>query len=185
MTTKRFRDDSAESELDSFEVKKLREEFLGFLDDSDPDPSTQDLASVMKSLEEEISAPSCSVTPTPAPVVDLASESGESQPDLGYLLEASDDELGLPPSNSGEDVLKEEETELVRVESGSSGIGEFLGFDEQVPSYDSFEFGTGDNFNESNDFLPFDGLFGFSDVYYDSADFSDLSWRSETMPAAQ
>ncbi|KAM6566287.1 hypothetical protein CsatA_025415 [Cannabis sativa] len=76
----------------------------------------------MKSLEEEISAPSCSVTPTPAPVVDLASESGESQPDLGYLLEASDDELGLLPSNSGEDVLKEEETELVRVESGSSGI---------------------------------------------------------------
>ncbi|XP_060972016.1 uncharacterized protein LOC133038049 [Cannabis sativa] len=75
-----------------------------------------------KSLEEEISAPSCSVTPTPAPVVDLASESGESQPDLGYLLEASDDEFGLPPSNSGEDVLKEEETELVRVESGSSGI---------------------------------------------------------------
>ncbi|XP_062110133.1 uncharacterized protein LOC133821963 [Humulus lupulus] len=179
---KRFRDDSAASDLDSVEVKKLREDLLGFLDDSDPDPSTQDLASVMKSLEEEISAPSCSANPAPAPVVDLTSESGESQPDLGYLLEASDDELGLPPSNSNEEVLKEE-TELNRVASDSSGIGEFWGFDDQVPSYGSFGFGTGDNFNESNEYLPFDGLFGYSDVYFDSSDFSDLSWRSETMPA--
>ncbi|PON95915.1 hypothetical protein TorRG33x02_081630 [Trema orientale] len=194
---KRVRDDSADSELDSVEVKRLREDLLGFLDDSDPDPSTQDLDSVMKSLEEEISAASCSATPLPSPlqselapatvtVVDLTSDSGESQPDLnlGYLLEASDDELGLPPSNSSEEALKEE-TELVRVSSDSSGIGgEFWGFDDhQIPSYGSFELGTGDNFNDSNEYVAFDGLFGYSDVYFDSSDFSDLSWRSETMPA--
>jgi hypothetical protein len=39
-------------------------------------------------------------TSSPAPVVDLTSDSGESQPELGYLLEASDDELGLPPSGN-------------------------------------------------------------------------------------
>lgn len=187
---KRVRDDS---ELDSVEVKKLREDLLGFLDDSDPDPSTQDLDSVMRSLEEEISAASCSITPmpspppaelapTPVPVVDLTSDSGESQPDLGYLLEASDDELGLPPTNSSEEALKEE-TELVRVSFDSSGIGEFWGFDDHIPSYGSLELGTGDNFNDSNDYVAFDGLFGYSDVYFDSSDYSDLSWRSETMPA--
>ncbi|KAG6424512.1 hypothetical protein SASPL_114930 [Salvia splendens] len=30
-------------------------------------------------------------------IVELVSDSGESRPDLGYLLEASDDELGIPP----------------------------------------------------------------------------------------
>ncbi|PON41995.1 hypothetical protein PanWU01x14_285270 [Parasponia andersonii] len=192
---KRVRDDSADSELDSVEVKRLREDLLGFLDDSDPDPSTQDLDLVMKSLEEEISTASCSATSLPTPlqaelapapvmVVDLTSDSGESQPDLDYLLEASDDELGLPPSNSSEEALKEE-TELVRVSSDSSGIGgEFWGFDDhQIPSYGSFELGTGDNFNDSDEYVAFDGLFGYSDVYFDSSDFSDLSWRSETMPA--
>ena len=89
---KRVRDDSPDSESDSAEVKRLRENLLDFLDDSDSVPTIQDLDSVMKSFEEEIS---------PVPVVDLTSESGESQPDLGYLLEASDDELGLPPSHPG------------------------------------------------------------------------------------
>ena len=190
---KRVRDESADSELDSVEVKRLRDDLLGFLDDSDPDPSTQDLDSVMKSLEEEISAASCSVTPMPSPpgaelatarvtVVDLTSDSGESPPDLGYLLGASDDELGLPPSNSSEEALKEE-TELVRVSSESSGIGEFWGFDDQIPSYGTFELGSGDKFNENNDYVAFDGLFGYSDVYFESSDFSDPSWRSETLPA--
>ncbi|KAL5553188.1 hypothetical protein UlMin_040589 [Ulmus minor] len=175
---KRVRDDSFDSYVDSLQVKRLREDILDFLDDSDPDPSNQDLASVMKSLEDEISAPA----PAPVPVVDLTSDSGESQPDLGYLLGASDDELGLPPS-SGEEETKFGETELVRVSSDSSGIGELWGFDEQIPSYGSFELGNGDSYNNSNDYVAFDGLFDYSDVYFDSADCSDFSWRSETLPA--
>lgn len=187
---KRVRDDSADSDLDSLEVKRLRENLLEFLDDSDPDPYTQDVDSVMKSLQEELAAASCSTTPIPsslmgkipasATVIDLTSDSGESQPELGYLFGASDDELGLPPSNSGE--LKEE-TELLRVSSDSSGIDEFWGFEDPVPSYGSFEFCTGESYNDGNGFVAFDGLFGYSDVYFDSSDFSDLSWRSGTLPA--
>ena len=189
---KRVRDESANSELDSLEVKRLRENILEFLDDSDTDPSTQDLDSVIKSLQEEISAASCSVTPIPSPppvpapasVIDLTSDSGESQPELGFLLEASDDELGLPPSLSSNLGELKEENELVRVSSDSSGIGEFWGFEDPVPSYGSFELVTGESYdNGANEFVAFDGLFGYSDVYFDSSDFSDLSWRSETLPA--
>jgi hypothetical protein len=59
------------------------------------------------------------------PVVDLTSDSGESQSELGCLLEASDDELGLLPSgNSLGKEVKNSETELGRDSSYSSGIGE-------------------------------------------------------------
>ncbi|KAG6672498.1 hypothetical protein I3842_16G060400 [Carya illinoinensis] len=160
---KRVRDDLEESsELDSPEVKRLRENLLGFLDDSDPDPTFQDLASVMKSFEEEISR-------STAPVVDLTSDSGESPPELGYLLEASDDELGLPPS--------------VPVTSESPCIGGLWGFEDQIPSYDSFEFVGGESYNDTAEYVAYDGLFEYPDMYFDSSDFSDLSWRHETLPA--
>ncbi|KAL2489215.1 Uncharacterized protein Fot_42507 [Forsythia ovata] len=71
-------------------------------------------------------------------VVDLKSASEEeSQPDLGYLLEASDDELGLPPSaSSPAGALCEGKAELGRVDSDSSKLGgELWGFS----NYDSFE----------------------------------------------
>ncbi|KAH7516544.1 uncharacterized protein LOC107429425 [Ziziphus jujuba] len=184
---KRVRDASEDSEHDSPEVKRLRDDLLGFLDDSDADQTTQDLDSVMKSLEEEISATtSCSASPAsaPVPVVDLTSDTGESQPELGYLLEASDDELGLPPSiNSSDEECKKDETELVGVSTDSSVIGELWGFDDHIPSYDSFGLGVGDNYNSNNDYVAFDGLFGYSDVYFDSSDFAEISWRSETLPA--
>jgi hypothetical protein len=76
-------------------VKRLREDLLGFLDDTEADLKFQDLDSVMKSFDEEISL---ACTYSSVSVVDLTSDSGESQPELGYLLEASDDKLGLPPS---------------------------------------------------------------------------------------
>ncbi|GLT27855.1 hypothetical protein SLA2020_028260, partial [Shorea laevis] len=66
------------------EVKKLRDDLFRGLDDSDPDLVSLDLKSVMKSFEVEISASSS----LPAPVMDLMSDSAESQPDLGFLLEA-------------------------------------------------------------------------------------------------
>lgn len=180
---KRVRNDSAEPELELPEVKRLKDDLLsGFLDDSDPDAAVLDLDSVMKSFEVEI-------TPTSSPpveVVDLTStDSGEAQPDLGYLLEASDDELGLPPSTtvSSEEVKSDEVTELVRVSSGSSGIGDLWGFEDNVniSSYDSFELGVGGVNNLVNDYVAFDdGLFEYSNVYFDPAEISDFSWRYET-----
>lgn len=181
---KRVRDGSDESDLDFPEVKKIRDDLLGLLDDSDPESLGQDLDSVMKSFEQEISASSSS----PVPIVDLTSESGESQPDLGFLLEASDDELGLPPSSinlSSGEVKGGVETELARVDSAqSSGVGgELWGFEDQIPTYDSFGLGVGDS-NYSSDYVGFDdSLFEYSNVCFDSSDFSDLSWRLGGMPA--
>lgn len=170
ISKKRVRDDSDESRLESLEVKRLRDDLLEFLDDTDPGLSAQDLDSVMKSLQEEISA-----TSSPAPLADLPSDSGESQPQIGYLLEASDDELGLPPPGDSVNTEgnSELQTELVPVSSDSSGIAEFWEFEDQIPSYDSFELGTGVGYNNnSTEYVAFDGLFDHSDVYYDSADFS-------------
>jgi len=133
---KRLRDESSESEVASSEAKRIRDDLLDFLNDSDPTPSTQDLDSVMKSLQDEISASSS---------LHVTSDSGESQ--IGYLLEASDDELGLPPPGYEYPTVKEDkkdETELGRVLSDSSGIGELWEFENQIPSYDeSFDLGTG------------------------------------------
>ncbi|XP_022735040.1 uncharacterized protein LOC111288422 [Durio zibethinus] len=175
---KRVRDESAELDLDLFEVKRLRDDLLDFLDDSDSLPINQDLASVMKSFEDEISASASE------PVVALATDSGESQPDLGYLLEASDDELGLPPptvTTTGGEEVRSEVAELPRVFSDSSGIGELWGFEDQIPNYDSFEFGIEDNYSGDN--VVYDGLFEYPDVYYDSSEFSGLLWRPETLSA--
>ncbi|XP_021299700.1 uncharacterized protein LOC110428250 [Herrania umbratica] len=185
ISKKRVRDDSAESELDSPEVKRLRDDLLDFLDDSDSLPVNQDLASVMKSFEEEISAAASNST-VPVPVVDLTSDSSESQPDLGYLLEASDDELGLPPPAAiatGSEELGSEATGLVLVDSdSSSGIGELWRFEDQIPNYDSFEFGIGDHFN--GDHVAYAGLYEYpDDVYYDSSEFAGSLWRPETLSA--
>lgn len=108
---KRVRLDSDEfSESDFPEVKRLRD-LLGFLDNTEPDPTIQEIDSVVKSFEEEISQ---ACTSSSAPVVDLMSDSGESQP-----------ELGLPPSgNSLGEEVKNPETDLGLVSSYSSGIGE-------------------------------------------------------------
>ncbi|KAG2666758.1 hypothetical protein I3843_15G077000 [Carya illinoinensis] len=176
----RYEDSDESYGLDTPEVKRLRENLLDFLEDSDPDATIQDLATVMKSFEEEISPASSS----PEPVVDLTSDSGESQPELGYLLEASDDELGLPPSgsSSGEEV-QNLETDLIRVPPDTSGIGELWGFEDQIPNYDAFEFGVGDGYGITGEYVAFDGgLFEYSDLYYESSDLSDPSWRHEALP---
>ena len=72
------------------QAKRMRpEDLLDMLDDVvvDTDPAAAgDLASVMRSLEEEISSG------------ELLAGAGAPQPELGFLLEASDDELGLPPA---------------------------------------------------------------------------------------
>jgi len=107
ISTKRSREDpdSAESKRvykvaesnrvnsDSLEVKQIREEILDILDEqeilTDRLPEVEELDSVMKSFEEEIVHPSIQQTNL---------DSVDPQLDLGYLLEASDNELGLPPT---------------------------------------------------------------------------------------
>ncbi|PIN00075.1 hypothetical protein CDL12_27424 [Handroanthus impetiginosus] len=185
---KRGRDELEEIELDidSPEVKRLRENLFDSLDDDAEFCTTsQDLDSFMKSFEEEITAsPSAAAgeAAQAADLVDLTSDSGESRPDLGYLLEASDDELGLPPTASSSGGLESPlRTESVRVESDSSELGgEFW----EIPSYDSFGFGFGEtenNYNGGNgEYVALDGLFDYSDSGFGSGDFG---WRPETLPA--
>ncbi|XP_049397222.1 uncharacterized protein LOC125861344 [Solanum stenotomum] len=88
ISTKRFREDPG-----SPEVKQIREEVLDILDEqeilTDRLPEVEELDSVMKSFEEEIVHPSIQQTNL---------DSIDPQLDLSYLLEASDNELGLPPT---------------------------------------------------------------------------------------
>nr|VDD26075.1 unnamed protein product [Brassica oleracea] len=79
---KRVRHELDELVLDSPDVKRLRDDLF---DDSGHDSEIQDLDSLMKSFEDELSSTT------------TEQGSGETLPDLGYLFEASDDELGLPP----------------------------------------------------------------------------------------
>lgn len=152
-SNKRLRLDFPDSESDSPEVKRLKHDLLGLLDDADPDPAVQDLDSVIQSFADEIS-PVSSAAP------------GDSLPELGYLLLASDDELGLPPSDASTSHGSEAEVaELARASSESSGIGEIWGFEDAIPSYESFELGEGERFYNDTEYVAFDGLFEHSDVY--------------------
>lgn len=163
---KRCRSDSDESGIDSVEAKRI---LLDILDDSDAYTASQDLDSFMKSFQDEIS---------PAP--EVVTDSGESQPELGFLFEASDDELGLPPSEKTRDLAESVE------------LSELWGLDEQITSYDSFEYeyGYGDvdvvsnnyynNNNNGGEYVALDGLFDHTDLGFGS---SDLLWRPETLPA--
>ncbi|XP_055805512.1 uncharacterized protein LOC129874274 [Solanum dulcamara] len=167
---KRVRDNSIELEINSPEVKRLREDLLDDLYDSEYiyTPS-HDLDSFMKSFEDEI---------TVSETAGVSSEPGESQPELGYLLEASDDELGLPPPI-------EAETESVRVCSTESAAlsNEFWGLEDQIPSYDSFDLGiveSGQYSGNMGEYVGLDGLFDHSDLGFGSGDFL---WRPETLPA--
>ncbi|XP_042488136.1 uncharacterized protein LOC122068327 [Macadamia integrifolia] len=204
-SNKRVRYDSDESDFDSPEAKRIRDNLLDILDDSDlvgdRNQTNQDLDSVMKSFEEEISnstflpaqlqPASATLTPT------SLSDSGGSQPDLGYLLEASDDELGLPPnfsSSSGEEEKNEDgdcegegnDNDLFRVTPEAVGMDQIWGFDDEIQGYESMGFGIvgGEEENTGGGFVALEGLFDYSDgIYENGSDFSDLSWRPESLPA--
>ncbi|XP_026383557.1 uncharacterized protein LOC113279059 [Papaver somniferum] len=137
---KRNKDDSFELLESSLETKRIRENLL-ILDDDESDKSiTQDLDSVMKSFEEEISLP---------PPEDMnnfvVGGDVDEQPDLGFLLEASDDELGLPPCNFSSSSTSTASTEE-DVESNfgnsttiSEGLDQIWSFDDdQFPNYQDF-----------------------------------------------
>ncbi|XP_055801135.1 uncharacterized protein LOC129870388 [Solanum dulcamara] len=169
---KRVRVDSDDSEYNSPEVKKLRENLLEDLTDDEFCTTSHDFDSFMKSFEEEITASPAKATETE--IVDLTVDSDESQPELGYLLEASDDELGLPPP-AAKAVESETEIELM----GS----ELWEVEERIPNYDSFELGMADlvDYEDSVcEYVALDGLFDHSDLGFGSPDFL---WRPETLPA--
>ncbi|TKY44700.1 hypothetical protein E2542_SST30978 [Spatholobus suberectus] len=164
-----------ESGLDSVldSEMQLQHDIFNILDDADNVPerdSVQGLDSVIKSFEDEINAPSSDpglVDPTHMPV------SAETQSNLGYLLEASDDELGLPPTAvSGE--------EPGRVDPEAAGLTGFMGFEEEFPSYDAFEFGSGftaECDGAAGGFVTVDGLFDYAEPA------ADVLWRSESLQA--
>lgn len=178
---KRARDDSAEF---GFDPKRIREDLLSILDDSDTvtddrNSPSQDLDSVIRSFEEEISGSGTRPgSPKPENFVDLTSDSGDSLPELGRLL--GYDDLEAP-------VAACEGSELLRVSSESCGISEFWDFKDELLSYDWFGFGMDDaEYNNSNsgrgdnnEYVALDGIFDYSDVNFGS----DGTWQPETLPA--
>ncbi|XP_059642587.1 uncharacterized protein LOC132284492 [Cornus florida] len=164
--------DSDESGFNSPEAKRIREDLLDILDDSDTvtdrDPAIQDLDSVIKSLEEEIMHQS----PPPQPAVVVDDSAAVPQPDLGYLLEASDDELGLPPAISPSGEQTKNESMDVRPVSPAReyGFDEVMVMEDEIPSYDSFEWRIVDETREVNEFVTLGGLFD----YPESFDFSEF-----------
>ncbi|KAL7170478.1 hypothetical protein ACSBR2_035368 [Camellia fascicularis] len=109
----------------------------------------------MKSFEVKI------IASLPMTVVDLTLYSSESQPDLGFLIEASDNEFGLPLLNmttSDEDVI-----ELVQVSFDSSiEFYEMWRFDDQILSYDSFKFGIA-GVENNGEYVQLDEFFDYSE----------------------
>ncbi|KAI3720017.1 hypothetical protein L6452_20924 [Arctium lappa] len=175
-TNKRVRLDSDDSESNSIQPKRLRDDLLVVLPDSDVCTVTPDLESLMKSFENEISE-------LPHSIADRETASGESRPDLGFLFEASDDELGLPPTD-----LTPVETEKNGVSAESVEVlGEIWRLEDQMFSYDSFEYGFGYadddayiNTYNNVEYVALDGLFDYTDLGFAS---SELSLQPETTPA--
>lgn len=164
------------------EAELTQDDLLDILDEpengADRNPAIQGLDSVIRSFEEEIRVPA----PAPA-VAGMTSDSGESQPELGYLLEASDDELGLPPTVRAGDEVKIEAGEFERSCSEAVGLDGMLGFEDEVPGYDSYGFGVGagSTWNDNNgidEYVALDGLFDYCDGSFDyGGAASEVAWR--------
>ncbi|XP_076956025.1 uncharacterized protein LOC143631052 [Bidens hawaiensis] len=176
-SNKRVRSDSDELAVDSVEAKRI---LLDILDDSEVSTPSQDLDSFMKSFQDEITPV---LESTESTQLTELTELAESRVELGFLLEASDDELGLPPSDANSvSSLVEKTTEL----GDSAGLSELWGLDDQISSYGSFEyeFGYGDvnvsSGYSNGEYVALDGLFDHTDLGFGS---SELTWQPETLPA--
>lgn len=204
---KRVRDGSEESQPG----KKLRPadlEFLEILEDveavdrSAAAPADSDLADVMRSFEEEIAAQSPSACEQPAvqAAEEIAApcastpdrEDSRRQSDLGYLLEASDDELGLPPAgpSQSDDGDSAEDDPREDANQGSAATGQIWGLADEIPnSYDALDLEAFENSfwtAGANEAVVFDGgLFDYPDMggSFFPSDFSEFSWQPETTPA--
>ncbi|KAI4347176.1 hypothetical protein L6164_008011 [Bauhinia variegata] len=156
-------------------------DILDILEDTDNvaerDSSMQGLDCVIKSFEEEILAPGLDVVgPDPVP------ESDKLQTNLGYLLEASDDELGLPPTISSGEGGKPETEDAGRVLPECVDFNFFAGFEDDMPNYESLGFGSGvfldggSDDNNGGGFVTLDGLFDYAEP-------ADSLWRPESLRA--
>ncbi|KAH7528757.1 uncharacterized protein LOC107418840 [Ziziphus jujuba] len=180
--------ESADSVLDSPEAKQIHDDLLDILDDpdsvTDRDPAIQGLDSVIKSFAEEIQVPEPEPGSEPVPAgIEMRSESGESQPVLGYLLEASDDELGLPPTTCSGEKAKIEAIDFEKSCSETVGLDGMLGFEDEVPSYDPYVFGVGtetncNGVNGIDEYVALDGLFDYSDGSFETGGVSEVAWRT-------
>ncbi|XP_051222658.1 uncharacterized protein [Lolium perenne] len=159
--------------------KRLRpEDLLSMLDDETEADAGGDLASVMRSLEEEISAGE----------LDLDLEPSPPQPELGFLLEASDDELGLPPAGgsytSSDDYAPGAGTlfgeQIWGFEDEIEGGAADYGFGAVTSSPEAAAAAAAANAEWGDDGFG-DGLFGFGDESFGASDLAAL--RQETMPA--
>lgn len=192
---KRSREESEESP----EAKRFRADLLFDIleDDSDAgdrDPATQDLVSVMKIFEDEIGLPSppslLSAPDAVGPAMLPSDIENLPQPDLGYLLEASDDELGLPPAvpssseEGGDSVEAETATDEVEVQAEAVGFGQIWAFDDDITGcYDGLEFGARQQDEKEPAAVAADEAVLFDGGLFDYPDFADLSWRSAYLPA--
>ncbi|GLJ09410.1 hypothetical protein SUGI_0108930 [Cryptomeria japonica] len=188
---KRGREEEEEEEENEFCEKRFRfltaegEELLHLLEDVEScGEKNEDLVNgVMKILEEEIgvglNADVSSVSCSEGSEVESGGNcSPQSRIDLGYLLEASDDELGIPPtvdSSSDEcccrDIL---ENPSVPVKGEFEGLALWpledygpLEFEYDVNRFNEVEAERGEVVNPLPEYL----LFEYSDV--------DQSWRRE------
>ncbi|XP_020581063.1 uncharacterized protein LOC110025118 [Phalaenopsis equestris] len=170
---KRSREESPEESPESKRLHADADVLIGILEEDDVDagerdPASLDLATVMKSLEEEIAMPT--------------ENDEDRQAEIGYLFEASDDDLGLPPPETAQAVPAAAWTEE-DVEP-AEGFDQIWGFqEEEIPLwYDELtEFGFP---SEEKFGAPEDGGDGFA-VSFDGGlfDSSDLCWRPESLPA--
>ncbi|XAR51283.1 hypothetical protein NMG60_11005877 [Bertholletia excelsa] len=154
-----------DSDFSSSKVDLIHNEILHILDDesdteTDGETATPDLESVIRSFEEEIRG-------SPTQHVNSSEPSG-SGPELGYLLEASDDELGLPPSVSPSVGLTENQ---------KLGWGNMQGFEEVFPNCNLFLSGIGEEYEVSSSELGAGG--GLLDEE-ESLGFAEFLWRPES-----
>lgn len=156
MDLKRIREEE-EEEVNSPVAKRFHaaDVLLGILDDdsgADAGGRGDDLATVMRSLEREIALAASASPPLPSPATSAAA-------DLGYLLEASDDELGIPPAASEEEPLGEEAEAAAAVAAmwfGDDEMGGFgYGYDDGGLGFGFVGYGDGEGVDFDH-FAPFD-----------------------------
>ncbi|KAK7358290.1 hypothetical protein VNO77_00217 [Canavalia gladiata] len=160
---------------------EIQDDLFNMLNDAenvterDPIMQVQGLDSVIKSFEEEILAPG----PEPNPNPNHEPEVGEFKPNLGYLLEASDDELGLPPTvaPSEETGKVEEYHDSVRIGPEGVDLTGFLGFEDDIRNYDGFGLVGYDAEDNGGGYVTIDGLFDYAELP------ADILWRSESLQA--
>ncbi|KAE9597568.1 hypothetical protein Lal_00029887 [Lupinus albus] len=161
--------DSDKSTLYLSVVNEIQDDFLNMFDETVN--VTEGFDFVIKSFEEEILKPGSGFEPL----------SAEFKPNLVYLLEASDDELGLPPTVTEERKLKIDEPGSIGPERvDSTG---FLGLEDDLRSISDEAFGFGNG-------VVYDGYYGENggsyvtvDGLFDYLEMTEILWRCESLQA--